>query len=125
MKNNDLNENFLGVFTSDKINKFIKIEKMMPGKKYSFIICNTDRREKKMEPIGGVFLIFYQKVNYFFSDSFWIDGMKHFIVQDDKKSIGKVLQGIELANRKDDKITLINFQWMGNTILQRMKLANS
>ena len=70
MKNNDLNENFLGVFTSDKINKFIKIEKMMPGKKYSFIICNTDRREKKMEPIGGVFLIFYQKVNYFFSDSF-------------------------------------------------------
>ena len=70
MNNNDLNQNFLGVFPSDKINKFIKIEKIMPGKKYPFIICNKDRREKKMEPISGVFLIFHQKVNYFFSDSF-------------------------------------------------------
>ena len=30
--------------------------------------------------------------------SFGIDGMKHFIVQDNKKAVGKVLKGIELAN---------------------------
>ena len=39
-------------------------------------------------------------------DSFGIDGIKHFIVQDDKKAVGKVLKRIELANRKDNKITL-------------------
>ena len=32
-RNNDvLNENFLDVYPSDKINKFIMFEKMMPGK---------------------------------------------------------------------------------------------
>ena len=32
INNEDINENFLGVFPSDKINKFIMFEKMMPGK---------------------------------------------------------------------------------------------
>ena len=35
--------------------------------------------------------------------------MKHFIVQDDKRTVGKVLKGIELANRKDDRMTKLNF----------------
>ena len=29
---NDLNENFLGVFPSDKINRFVMFEKMIPEK---------------------------------------------------------------------------------------------
>ena len=36
--NDDLNKDFLGVFPSDKISKFVMFEKMMPGKKYPFII---------------------------------------------------------------------------------------
>ena len=43
INNEDNNENFLGVFPSDKINKFIMFEKMMPGTKYPFIISNTDK----------------------------------------------------------------------------------
>ena len=43
INNKDINKNFLGVFPSDKINKFIMFEKMMPGKKYPFIISNTDK----------------------------------------------------------------------------------
>ena len=43
INNEDINENFLGVFPSDKINKFIMFEKMMSGKKYPFIISNTER----------------------------------------------------------------------------------
>ena len=46
--------------------------------------------------------------------SFGIDGMKHFIVQDNKKAVGKVLKGIELANWKDDKITLIKLKFSMN-----------
>ena len=44
--NDDLNENFLGVYPSDKINKFIMFEKMIPGKKYPFLISNTDRNDQ-------------------------------------------------------------------------------
>ena len=40
--------------------------------------------------------------------------MKHCIVQEDKKTVGKVLKGIELANRKDDKITLIKLKFSVN-----------
>ena len=36
--NEDINKNFLGVFPSNRINKFIMFEKMMPAKKYWFII---------------------------------------------------------------------------------------
>ena len=32
INNDDLNNNFLGVYPSDKINKFIMFEKMIPGK---------------------------------------------------------------------------------------------
>ena len=46
INSDDLNENFLAVFPSDKINKFIMFERMMPGKKYPFIISNTDRSDK-------------------------------------------------------------------------------
>ena len=50
-----LKENFLGVFPSGKINKFIMFERiMMPGNKYPFIISNTDRSDKNGN-IGGVF----------------------------------------------------------------------
>ena len=53
INNEDINKNFLGVFPSDKINKFIMFEKMMLGKKYLFIISNTDRSDK--DRTGGVF----------------------------------------------------------------------
>ena len=33
INNKGINENFLGVFPSDKINKFIMFEKVMPAKK--------------------------------------------------------------------------------------------
>ena len=38
INNNDLNENFVDLFPSNRINKFIMFERMMPGKKYPFII---------------------------------------------------------------------------------------
>ena len=46
MGNDDLNENFLGAFPSNKINKLISFEKMIPFLKYPFLIANTDRSDK-------------------------------------------------------------------------------
>ena len=43
----DIHEKFLGVFPSDKINKFIMFEKMMLGKKYPFIISAHNYRYKQ------------------------------------------------------------------------------
>ena len=49
--------------------------------------------------------------------------MKKFIVTDDKKIVGKVLKGFELAYKKDDELTLIKLKfsmngqepdWIGN-----------
>ena len=40
-------------------------------------------------------------------DSFGISGMKHFI---DKKTIGKVLNGLELVDQKDNKLTLVKLK---------------
>ena len=41
-----INENCLGVFPTDKIIKFFIFENMMSGKKYPFIISNTDRSDE-------------------------------------------------------------------------------
>ena len=49
MNNADINDNFLVVFPSDKIKKFVMFEKMMPEKKYSFIISNIDRQDQPGE----------------------------------------------------------------------------
>ena len=85
--NDDLNKDFLGVFPSDKINKFVMFEKMMPGKKYPFIIWSDESGTHwwsilNISPKSEILLI----------DSFGITGMKRFTAQGNKKI---VLEGIE------------------------------
>ena len=47
-----------------------------------------------------------QETKFIFFDSFGLDGLKHFTIQDDKKIIDKILIGIKQMNRTDQKITL-------------------
>ena len=58
--NSDLVQNFVGAFQSDKMNKFLDFKKMMKGKKYQFLIANTDRPENKVLT-GGAFWICIEK----------------------------------------------------------------
>ena len=44
-------------------------------------------------------------------NSFGLDGLKHFIVQEDKKVIAKVLFGTEKMTRSDNKITLCKIKF--------------
>ena len=105
----DLNDNFVGVFPSNGMSKFINHSAMISSKngKYPFVIANTDSSEK-----GGThwwsILDIEPKTDIFFFDSFGIDGLKHFIVQDDRKIIKKILFGTEKMTRTDSKITLCN-----------------
>ena len=45
------------------------------------------------------------KTDIFFFDTFGLDGLKAFIIQDDKKVIEKILFGTEQMTRIDNKIT--------------------
>ena len=55
INNDDFNENFFGVYPCDKINKFTMLEKMMSGKKYPFLVSNTDQSDQdQMHWFGGV-----------------------------------------------------------------------
>ena len=37
--------------------------------------------------------------------------MKHFIISNDKKIVGKMLKDLELADQKDNKLTLVKFKF--------------
>ena len=108
----DLNDTFVSVFPSNRTSKFINHSAMISFKKgkYPFVIANTDSSEK-----GGThqwsILDIEPKTDIFFFDSFGIDGLKHFIVQDDKKIIEKILFGTEKMTRTDSKITLCKIQF--------------
>ena len=41
--------------------------------------------------------------------------MKHFIVSDDKRIVGKVIKGLELADQKDNKLTLVKLKFSMNS----------
>ena len=43
ISNEDINKHFLVLFSSGNLHKFVMFEKIMPGKKYPFIISNTER----------------------------------------------------------------------------------
>ena len=114
VNNEHTNKTFLGVFTSDKINKFLMFEKMMCGKKYPFIISNTDRNDKSGPHWWSIFNI-SPKSELLLFDLFGICGMKHFIVSDDKKIVRKVLKGFELTDQKDNKPTLVKLKFSMNS----------
>ena len=86
----DLNDNFVGVFPSNYLNKFINHSAMISSKneKYSFVIVNTDSREKSRTYWWSI-LDIESRSDFFFFYSFGLDGLKHFIVQDDRKIIEK------------------------------------
>ena len=56
----------------------------------------------------------FTKKRTFFFNSYGIEGMKHFIVSDDKKIVGKILKGIETIDQKDKKLTLCKLKFSMN-----------
>ena len=69
----------------------------MPGKKYPF--SNTDRSDERGSHWWSISNI-SPKSELLLFDSFGISGMKHFIVSDDKKIVGKVLKVLNWLIKK-------------------------
>ena len=106
----DLKNNFIGVFPSNFINKFISyhsIIKSKPKVKYPFIIMNTDRSDRSGTHWWS-FLDLHQKKEIFLFDSFGFEGFKKFIIDDDKKLLNKILFNLQKFKKSDRKITLIS-----------------
>ena len=55
INNENINKNFTGIFSSDKINNFVMFEKIMPGKNYPFIVSQIQTEVTKAVLTGGVF----------------------------------------------------------------------
>ena len=80
LSNSDLLQNFVGVFPFAKMNKFLDFKKMMKGKKYPFLIGNTDRSDKQGTHWWSI-LDIHGKKDFLHFDSFGIKGLKKFIVK--------------------------------------------
>ena len=83
--NSDLLQNFVGVFPSNKMNKFLNFKKMMKGKKYPFLIANTGRSDKQGTHWWSI-LDINRKKDFLLFDSFALKGLRNIIVQNDEKS---------------------------------------
>ena len=107
----DLLENFVGVFPSNYMNKFINHAAMISDRgKYPFIVANTDASDKPGVHWWSI-LDIEPRNNIFLFESFGLDGLKHFIIQDDKPIVDKILPGVEQMNRSDQKITLCKIKF--------------
>ena len=111
----DINDNFVGVFLSNYMNKLIDHKMIISEKKgkYPFLIANTDSFSKEGTHWWSIFNI-EPKTDIFFFDTFGLDDLKAFIIQDDKRVIGKILFGTEQMTRTDNKITLVNIRFNFN-----------
>ena len=112
VEDNDIRENFVGVFPSNHINKFISFHKLVKdaNKKYPFIIMNTDRSDKAGTHWWS-FLDLHPKKEIFLFDSFGFEGFSKFIIDNDIKTLNKILFGIKKFKREDKKITLITLKF--------------
>ena len=108
----ELLNNFVGVFPPNHVNKFINHSAMIEEKKgkYPFIIANTDDSSEKGTHWWSILNI--EPRNELFSfDSFGLEGLKQFIIQDDIKIIDKILVGIDKIDKSDQKITLCKIKF--------------
>ena len=80
MGDEDLLDNFVGVFLSDYMNKFISHAVMIEdGGKFPFIIANTDASGKPGIHWWSI-LDIEPRTDIFFFDSYGLEGLKHFII---------------------------------------------
>ena len=110
----DLKKNFVGVFPSNYVTRFISFHEMMIEKnRYPFIIMNTDCSNKKGTHWWS-FLDLHERKEIFLFDSFGFEGFKEFVIDNDRNILNKILFGVEKFQKKDNKITLITLKFSMN-----------
>ena len=90
--------------------------------RYPFIIMNTDCSDKKGTHWRG-FLDLHPEKENFLSDSLGFEGFKEFLLQDDRKTLNKILYGIKRFEKKDNEVTIITLAFSMNEH-EKIKNAN-
>ena len=117
-------KNFVGNFPLNYITRFITFHSMMTemGALYPFIFINTDCSDKK-GTLWWSFLDLNPKKRNFLFDSFGFEGFKEFLLQDDGKTLNKILYGIKRFEKKDKNVTIITLTYSMNKY-EKIKNAN-
>ena len=85
----DLKKNFVDVFPSNYVTRFISFDEMMIEKnRYPFIIMNTDQSNKNGMHWWS-FLDLHPRKEIFLFDSFGFEEFKEFIINNDRKTLNK------------------------------------
>ena len=107
--NKDLKRNFMGVYSSDSITKYINFYDIIKERraKYPFTIFITDR-ENKPGTHWWSFLDINLKKDLLLFDSFCFAVFKEFIVVNDINIVDKLLFSFKKFNKKDTKINLVS-----------------
>ena len=95
-------------FVCELIQNSFSEKKLCLYKRYPFIIMNIDHSNKKGTHWWS-FLDLYPKKEIFLFNSFGFDGFKEFLLQDDKKTLNKILYGIKGFEKRDSKNDSNNF----------------
>ena len=118
--NQDLLKHFVGVFPSDKMNRFFNFKEMMKGEKYPFLIMNTDRSVKQGMHWWSILDIDGKK-DFLLFDSLGIKGLKNFIVQNDEKILSEILKGIENLRENKTEVNLVKINFVKIATISYLK----
>ena len=102
-QNEDIRNNFMGVFSMDWISKYIKSHELIKQRnrrKYLFAIFNTDANNKPGTHWWS-FLDIQPKKNLLLFDSHSLEGFKYFIVDNNEKIINELLYNIKKCKTDD------------------------
>ena len=87
------------------------------------MVSNTDKSDQGGTHSWSIMNI-SPKSELFFFDSFGIEGMKHFIVRGDNKTVGKILKEIEAIDQKDKKLTLCKLKFFNECLREASRKRN-
>ena len=106
-ENEDIKENFIGVYSSNSITRYINYYKIIKEKRcyYPFAIFNINRANK-LETHWWSFLNVYPKTQLLLFDSKRFQGFKYFIVDNDYSTINKLLYNLDKFNKKDNNLSV-------------------
>ena len=107
--NKDLIRNFMGIYSSDSITKYINFYDIIKERraKYPFAISINDRENKPGTHSWSLLDINLKKYLLLF-DSFCFAGFKEFIVVNDINIVDKLLFNFKKFSKKDTKINLVS-----------------
>ena len=121
-ENQDLKNNYMGVYLIDSITRYINFYEIIKkrNEKYPFAIFNADKHNKPGTHWGS-FMDIHPRKNLLLFDSLELEGFKFFIVDSDENIIDKLLHNFKKYEITNQKITLCTMKFSANNLYIQKK----